>query len=612
MNNFISPFNSGFAEIEDLNKTSELIDLSSSYNQGGILLWSDTHKAYVDGSDSHTIIFGGSGCKKTRSINFELPIISAGAENKESYIVTDAKGEIYAKTHTYMRNHGYKVYVLNFREPNTGNRFNPFQIPSDLYKTGKTDKANIYLRDIAKQIYAELSANANDSYWTNTSEDYFTGLAQLIMTITGGNYLTIENLMLLHQYISSNKSSADFVKSYMNNLPKSSDIIPNICGVIDNANDTQRCIYSVFTQPLALYSQDAIKDMMCESNFNITDFVMEPSILYIITPDERTVYNSIVAMFIKQSYSMLVDYAATAPKCKNLALPIRVNYLLDEFSNLPNIQDMDAMISASRSRNIRFILTVQSLAQLRRTYSPETAENIINNCSNWIVMRSNDTELHSLIESLTGKSTTEYAQIAKSLIQGNSIRQFAKGQALLLIQGLNPLVIKYPDIDEYGFDLPLEYSNDFKSRTEKQRTLLDFETFFKNYKKQELLEKMNRSIQNEKEYTDNEDEFNFDIESITRRLNHKISNLPDIKFNAEAGEKLSDTDILILDEGRTDFHTFCDTLHEICGWPRPSLLGNNVESKLPIILRFPNFEAAEEAKKLLNEKGINFISEVNE
>ena len=602
MNKYISAFNNGFAETDDLNSVAEFINLDMNYDHGGVLLWSDAKNAYIDVSDSHSIVFGGSGCKKTRSINFELPIISANANNQESFIVTDAKGEIYAKTHTYMQKKGYKVYVLNFREPETGNRFNPFKIPCELYKSGKIDKSNIYIRDIAKQVYTDLSSNTNDSYWTNASEDYFTGLAQLTMLITNGDLLTMESLMLLHQYVAEGQMQTDMLKSYLRTLPSNSEIIPNINATIDNASDTRKCIFGVFTQPLALYNQEAIKDMMCESDFDITDFAREPSVLYIITPDERTVYNSIVAMFIKQSYSMLVDYAATSPECKNFMLPIRVNYLLDEFSNLPKINDMDAMISASRSRNIRFTLTVQSLAQLRHTYTAETAENIINNCSNWIVMRSNDRELHKMIEELSGSITTKYSQMTRPLIQGNSIRQFNKGQALLLIAGLNPIVFQYPDIDDYNFNLPNEYANDFKNRDKCRRKFFNYEQFFKDNKKKQLFELMNKP-KSQKELQKDKP-FDIDIDALVKQIDDKLAKMPDIIPNADINMPRKNTDILIIDSGLLDDTEFVDFLSELTTLKNERYI--EYFNSLPIMLTYSDAKNAAKAAERLDELGVNY------
>ncbi|KIR01287.1 hypothetical protein P261_00101 [Lachnospiraceae bacterium TWA4] len=73
-----------------------------------------------------------------------------------------------------------------------------------------------------------------------------------------------------------------------------------------------------------------------------------------------------------------------------------MNYVLDEFANLPKINDMPA-----RSRSIRFMLIVQSLIQLEVTYG-EHAEVIRLNCPTWIFLNSRELKLLQEILELCG------------------------------------------------------------------------------------------------------------------------------------------------------------------------------------------------------------------
>lgn len=70
----------------------------------------------------------------------------------------------------------------------------------------------------------------------------------------------------------------------------------------------------------------------------------------------------------QQCYESLIF---EAQKCTKKTLPIRVNFLLDEFSSLPQMKEFPSMIAAARSRNIRFNIVVQSEKQLRARYSEE-------------------------------------------------------------------------------------------------------------------------------------------------------------------------------------------------------------------------------------------------
>ena len=78
-------------------------------DQSGIpLLCSDT-SAFVDASDSHSLIIGSSGSKKTRL--FILPSILSLAKAGESMVVTDPKAELYERTSGYLRKKGIRFTV---------------------------------------------------------------------------------------------------------------------------------------------------------------------------------------------------------------------------------------------------------------------------------------------------------------------------------------------------------------------------------------------------------------------------------------------------------------------------------------------------------------------
>ena len=65
------------------------------------------------------------------------------------------------------------------------------------------------------------------------------------------------------------------------------------------------------------------------------------------------------------------------------------------------------MITASRSRNIRFNLIVQSINQLRDRYGRQ-AETIRGNCENWVFLHSREFSLLEELSNLSGMANYEY------------------------------------------------------------------------------------------------------------------------------------------------------------------------------------------------------------
>ncbi len=130
-------------------------------------------------------------------------------------------------------------------------------------------------------------------------------------------------------------------------------------------------------------------------------------------------------------------------------MKIRVNYILDEFSSLPTVKDFPAMITAARSRNIRFNLFVQSKNQLINRYNTE-AETIQSNCNNIIFLTSREINLLSEISNLCGTMYDE--RISKPVVTISELQRLDKhnGEALILSGRFKPFISNLLDIDYFN------------------------------------------------------------------------------------------------------------------------------------------------------------------
>ena len=151
-------------------------------------------------------------------------------------------------------------------------------------------------------------------------------------------------------------------------------------------------------------------------------------------------------VFIKQVYETLIS---EAQKEATGMLPVRVNFVLDEFCNMPAIPDMASMISAARSRNMRYFLIVQGMNQLKSKYQ-EDAETIKGNCENWIFLTSKELILLNEISELCGTITMPNGT-KRSLISPSELQRLdkVKGEVLILHGRNYPFITELPDIDEY-------------------------------------------------------------------------------------------------------------------------------------------------------------------
>ena len=139
-----------------------------------------------------------------------------------------------------------------------------------------------------------------------------------------------------------------------------------------------------------------------------------------------------------------------AQKEKNRQLPVRVNFVLDEFCNIPKIPDMPSMISAARSRNMRFYLVAQSLHQLKRKYG-EDADTIKGNCDNWVFLTSKELALLNEISELCGNITSSDGKSTRRLISVSELQRLdkQKGEALIMHTRQYPIITEMADISNY-------------------------------------------------------------------------------------------------------------------------------------------------------------------
>jgi type IV secretion system protein VirD4 len=190
------------------------------------------------------------------------------------------------------------------------------------------------------------------------------------------------------------------------------------------------------------FSQNNLIDMLSGNDLDMGSIGKEKTAVFLITPDENTLYHPLVSVFVKQCYTELILEAQKQPSKK---LPRRVNFLLDEFSSLPQISDFPSMITASRSRNIRFNLFVQSFTQLQAKYG-YYAEAIKGNCENLLFLHSREYPLLEELVVLSGTKYRDYPLISVSMLQ---TLDKDKGEAFVLHKRAYPFIASLPDIDLY-------------------------------------------------------------------------------------------------------------------------------------------------------------------
>ena len=348
-----------------------------TYESGGIPIILTEKEAWVDDSENHSLIIGASGSGKTATILD--PQVKILGKAGESMIITDPKGEIYEHNANMLREKGYNVIIVNFRDPERGSAWNPLTLPYQYYKQGKEDKAMELLEDLAVNILVD--ANNNDPFWQKSAADYFTGLALgLFEDAKDEAEVNLNSINAMSTFGEDRCGASKYDKEYFKLKGELSSAYISANATINAPADTKGGITSTFRQKIRIFSsRPKLAEMLSHTDFDVRKIGNEKTAVFLKVHDEKTTYHALATIFVKQVYECLID---DAQKNDNLKLKVRTNFILDEFPNMPALKDVESMITASRSRNMRFNFGIQNFSQLNKVYGKEVAETIKGNCGN--------------------------------------------------------------------------------------------------------------------------------------------------------------------------------------------------------------------------------------
>ncbi len=447
---------------------------SDTLESAGIPFINNDKEMWVDDGGYHSLIIGSTGAGKTQLIVH--PMMKILAKNSESMIVTDPKGEIYLESVNELKERGYEIVVLNFREPKKGNAWNPMVLPYEIYKNGDKDKAIGLVDDLAVNIMHDDSGEGKDPFWENSSASYFSGLTLALFEDAKPEEVNLNSINTLTTIGEQKINGSTYVKQYFDSKNQDGIAYTNASGTLQAPNDTKNSILSVFKQKIKVFTtRESISEMLSYSDFDMRDIGRKKTAVFLIVQDEKKTYHPLVTIFLKQCYESLVEVAQESPGGK---LKHRTNFIMDEFANMPPVKDFDAMISAARSRNIRLNMIIQNFSQLTEVYGKSTGETIRGNCGNLIYLISTEVAALEEISKMCGdkKSKKDDKTASTPLITVSELQRLKEGEAIILRLRTNPFKTKlkhnYKMIKENAWGKNYDLGT-FITREEKQVKTFD-------------------------------------------------------------------------------------------------------------------------------------------
>ena len=449
----------------------------------GVALVNNGKEMWVDNGEYHNLIIGSTGSGKTECV--VKPLVNLLSKKGESMVITDPKGEIYQYCGEYLKKQGYNIVILNFRDPEKGNSWNPLALPYMYYKQGNQDKATELLEDVSLNILYDKSEGGDSAFWQKSAADYFSGLTMGLFMDAKEKEVNLNSINFMSTVGEERRGTKTYIQEYFNLKGEASPAYIFASNTINAPNDTKGGILSTFRQKIRLFStKENLSEMLSYSDFDMRDIGNKKTAVFMIIHDEKKSYHGLMTIFIKQCYETLIDCA----QANGGKLTYRTNFILDEFANMPPLKDVDSMVTAARSRAIRFSFIIQNFAQLNDVYGEEVAQVIKGNCGNLIYLISTELKALEEISKMCGevKSKEKDKTASTPLVTVSDLQKLKLFQAIIIRWRKNPF--KTDLAPDFKIDWGIERKDAVLPTREKtQIELFDVKKFVSEKKKEEAM-----------------------------------------------------------------------------------------------------------------------------
>ena len=269
---------------------------------------------------------------------------------------------------------------------------------------------------------------------------------------------------------------SNYIKEYFTMKGETSNEYIFASSVINAPTDTKGGQLATFRQKIRKFSTgEALSEMLSYSDFDMRTIGDGKTAIFMIIHDEKKTYHSLMTIFIKQCYETLIDAAQE----NGGKLPVRTNFILDEFANMPPLKDVDAMVSAARSRDIRFTFIIQNFAQLNDVYGDNVAEIIKGNCGNIVYLISTEMKALEEISKMCGevKVTDDKDKNAtRPLISITDLQKMKLFEAIIIRLRMSPFRTKLePDFKmDWGIE---RIEEPYPNRSQRKVEIFDLKKF---------------------------------------------------------------------------------------------------------------------------------------
>ena len=471
------------------------IDPDPSYNiilsQTERLSMAPRMPQFVLNRNKHVMVIGGSGSGKTYGV-VKLNLLQMHG----SYVVTDPKGTVCLEIGNAFRVAGYKIKVLDLLDMEHSMHYNFFEYietPKDILT-------------LAQLLYNGLkppnSGTPPDPFFDQAAILWLQAIIALIWYEAPKNEQNITTLLMF--------LDEDKVKEDDENYENGVDLLfkdlkkknPFHLAVRQRnkykmaAGKTAKSILISVASYFSKFEIPEVRSLLNYDELQLDTFgdPNQKTVLFVISDDTDNSYDFISSILFTQMFNVLCHKAY---KVYGGKLPTHVQFIIDEFANIPEIPRFKQLIATVRSRGISIIMMLQTKSQLKDTYK-EGAETIIGNCDSEIFLGGKESTTLKDLQDALGQETIDlftesetfsnqksngvnYSKVGRNLMSINELNVMPMDHCIVQIRGLPPF---------YSYKYVCNEHPNFKYTGDKDpKYMFDFWKYWHYMKHKEALEK---------------------------------------------------------------------------------------------------------------------------
>lgn len=436
--------------------------------------------AMIDTGDVHVLMIGAAGVGKTAF--WLYPCIEYACASGMSFLSTDTKGDVMRNYGNIAKDYGYKVSVIDLRNPTRSNGNNILYLVNkytDLYAADPDQivykaKAEKYAKIISKTIILsgmDAASFGQNAYFYDAAEGLLTATILLVAEFCAPEKRHIVSVFKVIQELlaPSKKKGKNQFQQLMELLPNEHKAKWFAGAALNTAEQSMASVMSTALSRLNAFLDTELEQLLCfDTEIDAETFCNEKSAIFVIMPEENPNTFFMISLIIQQLYREILAVAdENGGKLKN-----RCVFFCDEFGTLPKIESAEMMFSASRSRRLQIVPIIQSFSQLQKNYGKEGAEIIVDNTQDTIFggFAPNSSSAETLSKAL-GSRTVMSGSVSRSkndpsqslqmierpLLTPDELKSLPKGDFIVMKTGMHPMRVHLKLFFKWGIEFDDEH-----------------------------------------------------------------------------------------------------------------------------------------------------------